>query len=129
MPKTSDEIHTEYADTFVSQRNYFEGDKDEDYIKDSAKFDKFANQIWFSEQELKHKLKEAEKRIDEIKMIDLDLKTHLTENVMADLRHFENPILNKERLYSSIENNFRNLEFWVKDKSKQILNDCFGVGK
>ena len=48
----------------------------------------FGKRLWFSEQELKDKLKEAEKRIDKELQTNYDCK-----------------------------------------KSKQILNDCFGVGK
>ena len=91
MPKTYEEIYVEYADNNVSSR------KDKDYIKE---FDKFANQICYSEQEIKDKLKKAEKRIDAITM-----------------KQILELALNKPK------------ESALKILVKQILNDCFGAGK
>ena len=66
----------------------------------------FGNKKWFSEQELQSKLKEAEKRIDE------QIET------AQQLMRFD---IEKKGMYLQI------VEEWIK--AKQILNDCFGVGK
>lgn len=66
MPKTSDEINIILRELNfeVEQEDRFANTK-EDFDKAYDNWDLFKNQVWFSEQELKNKLKEAEKRIDE----------------------------------------------------------------
>ena len=86
MPKTSEEIAK-----IRNSRFTILGDK-----KDYA----FVKKLWFSEQELKDKLKKAENRIDAITM-----------------KQILELALNKPK------------ESALKILVKQILNDCFGVGK
>ena len=104
MPKTSEEIIKDYED--IEQRAietfllFVKNSKDSELEEDSKKLYKerqdFLFKKWFSSQELKDKLKEAEKRIDE-------QITHKVEGSSVELIR--------------------------KDNTKQILNDCFGVGK
>ena len=108
MPKTSDRC--ELCKGFRITRFNSEGEPrtTERQYKNIKKgcihkwvFDKYIKDLmpkkWYSEQELKDKLKEAEKRID------------------------EQQLKGKEEY---VDGHNRGL-----DKAKQILNDCFGVGK
>ena len=94
MPKTIEKVIQEFTGKDDIEIHQF--------IYDIAK-DKFTletkNKKLFSEQELKDKLKKAEKRIDEIKYLFIcEVHNH-------------------------------SLDLCGMKELKQILNDCFGVGK
>ena len=94
MPKTTEKIIQEFTgkdDISIHQFIY-------DFSKDNFTL-QTKNKIWFSEQELKDKLKEAEKRIDKIECL----------------------------LICEVHN--QSLDLCGMKELKQILKNCFGDGK